>query len=75
MEKVRRYFSEKRGGTQSAVAAAAGISVSHLSLVLSGRRKASYEVIEKLCRATNGALQPNDFFDTESGAGSPEAAA
>lgn len=74
MENVRKYFSEKRGGTQSAIAAEAGISVSHLSLILSGRRKASYEVIEKLCRATNGALQPNDFFDPAPGP-SPEAAA
>ena len=46
-----RVWREHRGMTQAALARAAGISKSYLSLIESGRKRGSLQVLERLARA------------------------
>jgi len=57
-----RVWREYRGMTQEALAGAAGISKSYLSLIESGRKRGSLQVLERIARALR--LDLDDILPT-----------
>lgn len=57
---LKRWLFEQQE-TALAFSARAGVSQSYLSEVLSGDKRPSLAAIDKITRATNGAITANDF--------------
>lgn len=62
--KLEAYIAET-GTKRAAIAQAIGVSEVAIHRYISGTRIPRPETMAKIVAATGGAVQPNDFFDTE----------
>ena len=61
------------GETEAAFARRLGVAASTVHRIIEGERQASADLMQRIFVATDGAVQPNDFFDLSMDR--PEAAA
>lgn len=72
MSSLATYLT-KSGETQAAFAERAGLSPSVLSRILTGKRAPTADVVEKVEKASDGKVTPNDLFDAYREARQPPA--
>ena len=68
MESINQRLRElcsRRGKTQTAIAAAAGISPQRLNDIIRGRKPLSMNLVVPICKAVGS--DPNELFGWESG--------
>lgn len=67
-----RAYLEREETTYSAFARKIGVSPQAVQRYVKGDRRPSAEIMTTIRGATDGAVQPNDFFDFPSNTNEPE---
>lgn len=67
MQNLREHI-DSLGISQNAFADRIGVSKGYLSQILSGKREPSRDLIQKINAATDGAVPPSIWFQTQEGA-------